>query len=299
MKCSVSWRSSWGVCRLTALCGVLFFFLVGVGTGCQQRKSWKKLSAKKVENLLCDLYFAEGMLAVANFDEVPDTVRVMLYNDIYKRHGATQEDLDSTLFYMSASQIKLLIEVVSKAEKRIEKFQTDYLAKRVEMATPGSVWLTQWEEQFREKSKFLLATGPILLYPSSTFSPQSYTFNIPYEEHEPAMLQLRGHLSGLQRNKASLSFLLSVEFPQKDADPKVLQQEFFTTTDGVFTLLLPVSQLSKDSHAVLTLHLHQVSHAANTPPVELSYPELALLPAPLTDEQLLILVDKHLKRPRI
>ena len=89
--------------------GLLSLLLLLLGSGCKKR-SWQRIPNGKLEQILTELYSARGIgqtlyLTSAQQDSI--------YASILKSHGVSQDDLDSTIYYLSASKAKLLQKIIA------------------------------------------------------------------------------------------------------------------------------------------------------------------------------------------
>lgn len=95
---------------LLLLCGLL-------AVGCSKR-SWRRIPNDQLQQLLTELYTARGVgqalyISAAEQDSV--------YASILQAHGVSQEDLDSTIYYLSATKAKVLQKIIAQASASIER----------------------------------------------------------------------------------------------------------------------------------------------------------------------------------
>ena len=97
--------------------GLLSLLLLLLGSGCKKR-SWQRIPNGKLEQILTELYSARGIgqtlyLTSAQQDSI--------YASILKSHGVSQDDLDSTIYYLSASKAKLLQKIIAQSSASIQR----------------------------------------------------------------------------------------------------------------------------------------------------------------------------------
>lgn len=95
---------------LLLLCGLL-------AVGCSKR-SWQRIPNDQLQQLLTELYTARGVgqalyISAAEQDSI--------YASILQAHGVSQEDLDSTIYYLSATKAKVLQKIIAQASASIER----------------------------------------------------------------------------------------------------------------------------------------------------------------------------------
>ena len=97
--------------------GLLSMLLLLLGSGCK-RRSWQRIPNGKLEQLLTELYTARG---VGQTLYLSSDQQDSIYASILKSHGVSQEDLDSTIYYLSASKAKLLQKIIAQSSASIQR----------------------------------------------------------------------------------------------------------------------------------------------------------------------------------
>lgn len=97
--------------------GLLSMLLLLLGSGCKKR-SWQRIPNDKLEKLLTELYTARG---VGQTLYLTSDQQDSIYASILKSHGVSQEDLDSTIYYLSASKARLLQKVIAQSSASIQR----------------------------------------------------------------------------------------------------------------------------------------------------------------------------------
>lgn len=97
--------------------GLLSMLLLLLGSGCK-RRSWQRIPNDKLEQLLTELYTARG---VGQTLYLSSDQQDSIYASILKSHGVSQEDLDSTIYYLSASKAKLLQKIIAQSSASIQR----------------------------------------------------------------------------------------------------------------------------------------------------------------------------------
>ena len=97
--------------------GLLSVLLLLLGSGCK-RRSWQRIPNGKLEQLLTELYTARG---VGQTLYLSSDQQDSIYASILKSHGVSQEDLDSTIYYLSASKAKLLQKIIAQSSASIQR----------------------------------------------------------------------------------------------------------------------------------------------------------------------------------
>ena len=97
--------------------GLLSVLLLLLGSGCK-RRSWQRIPNGKLEQLLTELYTARG---VGQTLYLSSDQQDSIYASILKSHGVSQKDLDSTIYYLSASKAKLLQKIIAQSSASIQR----------------------------------------------------------------------------------------------------------------------------------------------------------------------------------
>lgn len=98
--------------RLRQILPYLLAVLLLCGSNSCSRRDWHELSERKLQNVLTDLYLAR---AVGQSAGISPSQADSVYQDVLRRHGVTQMDIDSTIFYLSASKANVLEKVALQA----------------------------------------------------------------------------------------------------------------------------------------------------------------------------------------
>src|SRR3712207_1419963 len=94
--------------RLRQILPYLLAVLLLCGSNSCSRRDWHELSERKLQDVLTDLYLAR---AVGQSAGISPSQADSVYQDVLRRHGVTQMDIDSTIFYLSASKANVLEKV--------------------------------------------------------------------------------------------------------------------------------------------------------------------------------------------
>lgn len=97
------------------LLSVLLLLLLG--SSCK-RRSWQRIPNDELEQLLTELYTARG---VGQTLYLTSDQQDSVYASILKSHGVSQEDLDSTIYYLSGSKAKLLQKIIAQSSASIQR----------------------------------------------------------------------------------------------------------------------------------------------------------------------------------
>lgn len=97
--------------------GLLSVLLLLLGSSCK-RRSWQRIPNDELEQLLTELYTARG---VGQTLYLTSDQQDSVYASILKSHGVSQEDLDSTIYYLSGSKAKLLQKIIAQSSASIQR----------------------------------------------------------------------------------------------------------------------------------------------------------------------------------
>lgn len=97
--------------------GLLSVLLLLLGSGCKKR-SWQRIPNGKLEQILTELYSARG---IGQTLYLSSNQQDSIYVSILQAHGVSQEDLDSTIYYLSASKAKLLQKIIAQSSASIQR----------------------------------------------------------------------------------------------------------------------------------------------------------------------------------
>lgn len=97
--------------------GLLIALVALLGVGCK-RRSWHRIPNGKLQTLLTELYTARGIGQALYL--TPDE-QDSLYTSILRTHKVSQEDLDSTIYYLSASKAKVLQKIIAQSSSSIQR----------------------------------------------------------------------------------------------------------------------------------------------------------------------------------
>ena len=97
--------------------GLLSVLLLLLGSGCKKR-SWQRIPNDKLEQILTELYSARG---IGQTLYLSSDQQDSIYVSILQAHGVSQEDLDSTIYYLSASKAKLLQKIIAQSSASIQR----------------------------------------------------------------------------------------------------------------------------------------------------------------------------------
>ncbi len=107
--------------------GLVFLLFALLGGGCR-KQSWHRISNSELEKLLAELYIARGVgQSLYLTSEQQDS----LYSSILQTHKLTQEDLDSTIYYLSSSKAKVLLKIIDRSKASVQR-ELDLLERAAE-----------------------------------------------------------------------------------------------------------------------------------------------------------------------
>ena len=113
--------------------GLLSVLLLLLGSGCKKR-SWQRIPNDKLEQILTELYSARG---IGQTLYLSSDQQDSIYVSILQAHGVSQEDLDSTIYYLSASKAKLLQKIIAQSSASIQR-EVDILERTTGFFRIGS-----------------------------------------------------------------------------------------------------------------------------------------------------------------
>lgn len=94
-------------------------FITGVISGCRHNK-WNRLSKEQLQDVMVDVTVAQGLMYTK---DMPDSTRQVIYNQIFSKHGVTQQDYDSTIAYYTARKIDVQLLVTQRVLDSLKKLQ--------------------------------------------------------------------------------------------------------------------------------------------------------------------------------
>lgn len=220
--------------------GLLSVLLLLLGSGCK-RRSWQRIPNGKLEQLLTELYTARG---VGQTLYLSSDQQDSIYASILKSHGVSQEDLDSTIYYLSASKAKLLQKIIAQSSASIQR-EVEILERTTGFFKVG---LEGDEGNFYSPLPDSLScrVTPLSTYPIRISKEQSsYLWkvaladipNLPDTIHQ---IEIQGLVSGTQLPEESQMPYIAIS-KQLDATPPPLAMESVSMQlpiGGVFSLTL-------------------------------------------------------------
>lgn len=220
--------------------GLLSVLLLLLGSGCK-RRSWQRIPNGKLEQLLTELYTARG---VGQTLYLSSDQQDSIYASILKSHGVSQEDLDSTIYYLSASKAKLLQKIIAQSSASIQR-EIEILER-----TTGFFQIGMSGDEGNLYSplpdSLSCRVTPLSTYPIRISKEQSsYLWkvaladipNLPDTIHQ---IEIQGLVSGTQLPEESQMPYIAIS-KQLDATPPPLAMESVSTQlpiGGVFSLTL-------------------------------------------------------------
>ncbi len=186
----------------TFVCLLLLFG----GMACSNR-SWTKLSPKEVREILPELSLLKAYLHTQN---VPDSIRYVSYYAFFQKHGITQTDWDSTMFWYAKHDIHLYHNFYSRLDDSIRRLQIK-LQKKVDKQDEAERRRYDWENGRLENANLLLDT----IYPKfltlPTFVNETFVYKprIYYDSlvQVSVNLGIQG-LGALEQDSLFMSFAL-------------------------------------------------------------------------------------------
>lgn len=103
-----------------------------VGFSACSDNQWTKLSAEEVREILPELSLLESM---ANFRDMPDSLRQGLYTHYFESRGITQADWDSTMAWYAKNQMVMYENFYRVASEEMEQKRLALQAKRDSIST--------------------------------------------------------------------------------------------------------------------------------------------------------------------
>lgn len=227
--------------------GLLSVLLLLLGSGCK-RRSWQRIPNGKLEQLLTELYTARG---VGQTLYLSSDQQDSIYASILKSHGVSQEDLDSTIYYLSASKAKLLQKIIAQSSASIQR-EVEILER-----TTGFFQIGMSGDEGNLYSplpdSLSCRVTPLSTYPIRISKEQSsYLWkvaladipNLPDTIHQ---IEIQGLVSGTQLPEESQMPYIAIS-KQLDATPPPLAMESVSTQlpiGGTFMLTLGAATLEK------------------------------------------------------
>lgn len=227
--------------------GLLSVLLLLLGSGCK-RRSWQRIPNGKLEQLLTELYTARG---VGQTLYLSSDQQDSIYASILKSHGVSQEDLDSTIYYLSASKAKLLQKIIAQSSASIQR-EVEILER-----TTGFFQIGMRGDEGNLYSplpdSLSCRVTPLSTYPIRISKEQScYLWkvaladipNLPDTIHQ---IEIQGLVSGTQLPEESQMPYIALS-KQLDATPPPLAMESVSMQlpiGGVFSLTLGVATPEK------------------------------------------------------
>ena len=220
--------------------GLLSVLLLLLGSGCKKR-SWQRIPNGKLEQILTELYSARGIgqtlyLTSAQQDSI--------YASILQAHGVSQDDLDSTIYYLSASKAKLLQKIIAQSSASIQR-EVDILERTTGFFKVG---LEDGENNFYSPLPDTLScpVTPLSTYPICINKEQGiYLWKVALADipHLPStihQIEIQGLISGTQLLEQGQMPYIALS-KQLDAKTPPLAMESVSTrlpSSGVFVLTL-------------------------------------------------------------
>ena len=220
--------------------GLLSALLLLLGSSCK-RRSWQRIPNDELEQLLTELYTARG---VGQTLFLSSDQQDSIYASILKSHGVSQEDLDSTIYYLSASKAKLLQKIIAQSSASIQR-EVEILER-----TTGFFQIGMRGDEGNLYSplpdSLSCRVTPLSTYPIRISKEQScYLWkvaladipNLPDTIHQ---IEIQGLVSGTQLPEESQMPYIAIS-KQLDATPPPLAMESVSMQlpiGGVFSLTL-------------------------------------------------------------
>lgn len=220
------------------LLSVLLLLLLG--SSCK-RRSWQRIPNDELEQLLTELYTARG---VGQTLYLTSDQQDSVYASILKSHGVSQEDLDSTIYYLSGSKAKLLQKIIAQSSASIQR-EVEILER-----TAGffSIGLEGGEGNFYSSLPDSLScrVTPLFTYPirinkeRSSYHWRVALADIPNLPDTIRQVEIQGLVSGTHLPEQSLMPCIAIS-KQLDATPPPLAMESVSQRlpiGGAFVLTL-------------------------------------------------------------
>ncbi len=217
---------------------VCLLLLVGV-IACSNR-SWTKLSPSEVREILPELSMLEAYL---NTQYVPDSVRYVSYYAFFQKHGITQTDWDSTMFWYAKNDINLYHNFYSRLDDSIRRLQIK-LQKKVDALDEADRREYEWLEGRLENANLLLDTiyPKILALPTFVNETFVYKPRVTYDSLVQISLNLGlSGLTSLEQDSLLMSFSLFREGKLDTTQMKTIK------TNGAHQIILSATTGRIDS----------------------------------------------------
>lgn len=229
--------------------GLLSVLLLLLGSGCK-RRSWQRIPNDELEQLLTELYTARG---VGQTLYLTSDQQDSVYASILKSHGVSQEDLDSTIYYLSGSKAKLLQKIIAQSSASIQR-EVEILER-----TAGffSIGLEGGEGNFYSPLPDSLScrVTPLSTYPirinkeRSSYHWRVALADIPNLPDTIRQVEIQGLVSGTHLPEQGQMPYIAIS-KQLDATPPPLAMESVSQRlpiGGAFLLTLGSSPLGRNS----------------------------------------------------
>ncbi len=212
--------------------------LVG-GMACSNR-SWTKLSPDEVREILPELSLLKAYM---NTQSVPDSVRYVSYYAFFQKHGITQTDWDSTMFWYAKNDINLYHNFYSKLDDSIRRLQIK-LQKKVDLLDDSVRRHYQWVEGRLENANLLLDTIYPKLLAVPTYVNETFVYQPRRTYDSLVQISLNLGLSGLnalEQDSLLMSFSLFSEGKLDTTEMKTIK------TNGAHQIILSARKGQIDS----------------------------------------------------
>lgn len=238
---------------------ILLFVTILSIVGCDKASSWTRISDDQLEDVLYDLYVAEGLMETFDYGQLPDSSRVAIRESVYRKHSITRMDLDSTVFYMTTNRMNLFGEICNKAMSRAKQYQEEYLQPIKDISNPEGWYARKKRNAFEDSLRIFPLGTHFSLVPADTFSLYCHQIRHNYQYNHPASLLLSGFFCSTSAtlppfnapDQLSLSLqLCSSSGKIKTSISKPIQAK------GYFSLELPIDSIATDDLLILSMHIH-------------------------------------------
>lgn len=221
--------------------GLLSMLLLLLGSGCKKR-SWQRIPNDKLEKLLTELYTARG---VGQTLYLTSDQQDSIYASILRSHGVSQEDLDSTIYYLSASKARLLQKIIAQSSTSIQR-EIEILERTAELFKISLDNNDEGDFYSPLPDTLSYRVTPLSTYPiCMTMEQNSYLWkvaiaDIPHLPDTIHQIEIQGLISGTQLPEQGQMPCIALS-KQLDATPPPLAVESVSKrlpVGGAFVLTL-------------------------------------------------------------
>ncbi len=165
-------------------------FVLAVGAISCGGRAYKRLSDKQMQALMSDLYRADALFTTVTTDEIADSQRLAIYNDIFSKHQISSADYDSNLAWYSSKRLKRYIVILERLESEFQNQERLLLNEQhYQSRLPGAerdpeyYMLDSVNLLSADTTLFFLPGSRRILIPHTIIPPYNYTAGTRFGLH--------------------------------------------------------------------------------------------------------------------